>query len=229
MRVEECYAIIVAGGSGTRMGANMPKQFMELDGKPILFHTITKFTSIIPKQNIVLVLPFEQHHTWKSICADKRCYEDITVVSGGTSRTKSVQNGLKHWQGKMGLVAIHDGVRPFVTAEIIKKSYKLAFEKGSAVASVPAKDSLRIVDGDSSQALDRSKIKLIQTPQTFQLELINGIMLTDNLYDATDEASQFDHAGLPVTLFEGSYNNIKITTPEDMIMAEAILRSQATV
>jgi 2-C-methyl-D-erythritol 4-phosphate cytidylyltransferase len=211
------YAIIVAGGSGSRMKSDIPKQFIEVGGLPILMHTLQRFKEADSAIEIILVLPASQFEYWKELCQK---YKTVPhqLVAGGKTRFQSGLNGLKVIDNE-GLVAIHDGVRPFVSTEIIKESFKIASEKGTAVVSVPSKDSVRV----NGQAIDRSTVRLIQTPQTFQISLIKKAFETEELSTFTDDASVAEHAGFEINLIEGNYENIKITTPEDLLWAEVIL------
>lgn len=223
----EKYAIIVAGGSGTRMGSEVPKQFLLLDEKPILIHTLEVFINFPDKIQIILVLPETSFEQWKSISNQHDFDHPIILAKGGSSRFESVRNGLEKINNPESLVAIHDGVRPLVTEEIIQESYDLAAAHSSAIASMPIKESIRQLLGDSSIAVDRSKMRSIQTPQTFQTKLItNAFSQFASDQNFTDDASVAEKAGFPIHLFEGSYQNIKITTPEDLLFAEAILRQK---
>lgn len=218
------YAIIVAGGSGSRMQSSSPKQFIPVGGLPILMHTIRQFQSFSPTPSIILVLPQKDLSTWQDLCQRYTFNIPLRIVPGGASRFQSVKNGLDAITEKQGLVAIHDGVRPFVSPETIRKSFEVAQIKGCAVAAVPLKDSIRKVnDTGENEALDRNQFRLIQTPQTFQLSVIKQSFLTPESLDFTDDASVAEKAGFPITLIEGAYENIKITTTEDLIWAEAWL------
>lgn len=225
------FAIIVAGGSGSRMKADIPKQFLLLRGKPILQHTIEQFLTVeLPaleapqsasvdsmKINIILVLPEREQAIWEQLCRQHGFHPDIQTVSGGSTRFQSVRNGLNAIQSPKGIVAVHDGVRPFVSAAIIQNSFRTAARTGSAVTCVPVKDSVRVVGADGrSQAVDRSQYRLVQTPQTFQLELFRRAFQTQEQAFFTDCASVMEYAGFPITLIDGAYENIKITTPEDL-------------
>jgi 2-C-methyl-D-erythritol 4-phosphate cytidylyltransferase len=221
------YAIIVAGGSGSRMKSEIPKQFLSLNGKPILLHTVEKFLQVADIQ-LIVVLPKNDIDYWYEITQSNQTIQafsnNITIVVGGASRFQSVKNGLNQIKTD-GLVAVHDGVRPLVNLEIIQKSFQVASEKGTAVTSVWVKDSVREVGLDGkSIAIDRTKLKLIQTPQTFNINLMKNAFEVDEQSFFTDCASVLEFAGKTITLIEGDYENIKITTPEDMIVAEALLR-----
>jgi 2-C-methyl-D-erythritol 4-phosphate cytidylyltransferase len=224
------YSILVAGGSGSRMGSAVPKQFLLLNDKPILVHTIERFLELTDNQ-IILVLPAAEIAYWTSEIITKKAgtsligdLNRIKVVEGGASRFQSVRNGLRAIPAEKGLVAIHDGVRPLVSLEIIKKSFEEALIHKAVVVSVLLKDSARVVDDNGgNKAIDRSRIRLMQTPQTFDLELIKAAFVTEEQSFFTDDASVVEHYGFPIKLIEGDYQNIKITTPEDLRIAEAFL------
>lgn len=216
------YAIIVAGGSGSRMKSDLPKQFIEIGGLPILMHTLKRFKEADTDLELILVLPESQFEFWKELCEIHAAFIKTIphqLVAGGKSRFQSGKNGLDIIKNE-GLVAIHDGVRPFVSPEIIKESFRIAEEKGTAVVSVASKDSIRV----NGQAIDRATVRLIQTPQTFQISLLKKAFETEELATFTDDASVAEHAGFEIHLIEGSYENIKITTPEDLLWAEVLLR-----
>lgn len=215
------YAVIVAGGSGTRMQSEIPKQFIELKGLPILMYTINAFH--YDNIQIILVLPDNQIDFWKQLIDQFGFKTPHQIVIGGSSRFDSVKNGLKSILSDDGLVAIHDGVRPLVNREIINRSFEVASTNGNAIVSIPLKDSIRSVDSTVNRQEDRSRFRLIQTPQTFQLNLIKKAFEQpfDPLF--TDDASVLEKAGFSIHLIEGSYQNIKITTPEDLLIAESFL------
>lgn len=224
---EKKYALIVAGGSGTRMNSSIPKQFLPLGGRPILMHTIEKFSSYPEALEIILVLPTEEMQDWKILCSKHNFDVPLKIVQGGATRFQSVRNGL-HAIATAGTVAIHDGVRPFVSHSIIEKSFRSAEERGSGISSVQLKDSIRSVrDNNTSRSEDRKNFRLIQTPQTFQLPLIIKAFEAPESPSFTDDASVLEASGVPVHLVDGSYENIKITTPEDLTIAEAILKKEA--
>jgi 2-C-methyl-D-erythritol 4-phosphate cytidylyltransferase len=224
MNISE-YALIVAGGKGTRIKSKLPKQFLELNGKPILLHTLEAFYRYSDKIQIVLVLPEDDFAIWKDICEKFHFTRPVILQKGGDSRFQSVKNGLDRIDGP-GLVAIHDGVRPLVSEDIIGASFRLAAVHQSAVAAVRLKESIRMTDQDNTKAVDRSRFRLIQTPQTFEIELIKNAYQIKEDASLTDDASVAEKAGHTISLFEGSYENIKITTPEDLIVAEALLNSK---
>lgn len=211
------FAIIVAGGSGSRMKSELPKQFLLLKGKPILQHTIERFAQFSASLRIILVLPARDLETWTRLCDKNNFYPALETVNGGGTRFQSVRNGLKRISAKDGLVAVHDGVRPFITPDIIRNSFDTAARTGAAVTAVAVKDSVRMLQPDgSSRAVDRSVYQLVQTPQTFRLDRFRKAFEAEEQPFFTDCASVVEHAGFPVTLIEGSYQNVKITTPEDL-------------
>jgi 2-C-methyl-D-erythritol 4-phosphate cytidylyltransferase len=216
------YALIVAGGKGTRIKSALPKQFIELNGKPILLHTLEAFYRYSFDIKIVLVLPEDDFTIWKTICEKFNFKSPVLLQKGGETRFQSVRNGLSLISGD-GLVAIHDGVRPLVSEDIIGASFRLAAIHRCAVAAVRLKESIRITDQDNTKAVDRSKFRLIQTPQTFDLQLIKKAYEGKEDPSLTDDASVAEKAGHKISLFEGSYENIKITTPEDLIVARALM------
>lgn len=219
------YALIVAGGKGTRIKSKIPKQFLELHGLPVLMHTINAFFRYTENITVILVLPEDDFETWKSLCTKHNFTKPVIVQAGGDTRFQSVKNGLAKIEGD-GLVAIHDGVRPLVSEDIIGASFRLAAVHQSAVAAVRLKESIRMTDQDNTRAMDRSRFRLIQTPQTFQVDLIRKAYQVKDDASFTDDASVAERAGHTISLFEGSYENIKITTPEDLIIAEALLNSK---
>jgi 2-C-methyl-D-erythritol 4-phosphate cytidylyltransferase len=214
--------IIVAGGAGKRMGGDIPKQFIEIGGKPVLMHTILRFFDFDSNIFIVLVLPFHQIETWNLLCSQHRFMLPHQIVAGGDERYNSVKNGLEKISDNQ-LVAIHDGVRPLVSRETISKSYQLAEIYGSAVPSVPVKESLREVLEGKNRPVDRRNFYLIQTPQTFKSSLIKQAYQKPYNPLFTDDASVFEAAGNEVHLFEGNIENIKITTPTDLKIAAILL------
>jgi len=221
------FVIIVAGGSGSRMGAKMPKQFIEVAGKPILMHTIERFLSYSATLKIILVLPAKEMPPWHALCEKHNFYTPIFTTVGGNTRFRSVKNGLSTIKAKEGLVAVHDGVRPFLTTQLIEQGFAVAAQKGTAVACVPLKDSARVVNATGqSQAVDRAAYRLIQTPQTFRLDWMRQAFDTPEEPAFTDCASVLEHAGYHITLIDGLYQNIKITTPEDLRWAEVFVQAE---
>lgn len=221
------YAVIVAGGSGSRMQSEIPKQFLLLNDKPILFYTIEKFYHFDSSIRLLLVLPQKDISYWHTLCLTYNFTIPIEVIAGGDSRYASVKNGLAYIakQNTEALVAIHDGVRPLVKEEVISESFRIAEQKGSAVASVALKDSIRKIAEQSSENVPRNAYRLIQTPQTFLFSQIwSAFCSVSNSQELTDDASVYEKAGFQVFLIDGNYENIKITTPEDLKIALAFLK-----
>lgn len=219
-------ALIVAGGSGSRMQSEIPKQFIILGDKPVLMHTIDRFYHYDPALQIILVLPENQIGWWSALCIEHNFTIPATVVSGGKTRFQSVRNGLNAVDGatKDTFVAIHDGVRPFVSNEVLSSSFEEALIFDNAIACVSLKDSVRLMEGEVSVHVDRSLYRLIQTPQTFRFELIKDFYQEEQAH-FTDDASVAEFHGMKIHLTEGNYENIKITTPEDLVIGEAFLRN----
>jgi 2-C-methyl-D-erythritol 4-phosphate cytidylyltransferase len=221
------FVIIVAGGSGQRMGTELPKQFLELCGKPVLMHTLQRFFDFDPECELILVLPITQQEFWKQLCLDHSFLPPHQIASGGETRFHSVQNGLKLIQGE-GIVFIHDGVRPLVSRQTLIRCFETAQKYGNALPVLPVSDSLRHLDGDKNTAIDRSKYIIVQTPQTFStVQVLKSFSLT---YDPgfTDDATVVERAGFNINLVQGNPENIKITTPTDLIMAEAFIHHRLT-
>lgn len=218
------YAIIVAGGTGTRMQAAVPKQFLLLAGKPVLLHTIEAFHSSTANPVIILVLPVNYHTYWKELCAEHQFKVPHQLITGGETRFHSVKNGIDLITDTDAVIAVHDAVRPLISRKIIENTYQYAAEHGNAVTAVKSRDSVRLVEAGVSLSLVREDVYLVQTPQTFQSAQIKRAY--EQVYDPkfTDDASVVEETGVKINLFEGSHQNIKITFPEDIAIAEAILR-----
>jgi 2-C-methyl-D-erythritol 4-phosphate cytidylyltransferase len=217
------YVIIVAGGSGTRMKSPVPKQFLELAGKPVLMHTILKFVTFDPSIRIILVLPEEHHATWLELCAKYRFGLKYSIVNGGETRFHSVKNGLNIIKGD-GIVAVHDGVRPLVSDETIVRCFKKAEECGNAVPCVPVYETARLIEGNYSRLIDRSALRLIQTPQVFNVKIIQQAYLQTYRPYFTDDAAVIESTGEIIHLVEGNRENIKITEPLDLAYAQYLLK-----
>ena len=217
------YALIVAGGKGERMGSETPKQFLPVAGKPLLMHTLQVFHATDPSIELILVLPELHFATWGNLCEEYNFEVMHQVVNGGSMRFESVYNGLQSIDGDEGLVAIHDGVRPLVTSRIITETYRVAGENGNAVAAVRSKDSLRLVVDGVSRAVNREDYYLVQTPQTFRLSGIRKAYASAAHNRFTDDAAVAEAHGETIRLVEGDYRNIKITTPEDLLLAELLI------
>lgn len=221
------FVIIVAGGSGSRMNSDIPKQFMPIAGKPVLMHTLEAFRAYNSQISIRLVLPESQFETWLSLCDQHGGSAGETLVPGGMTRFHSVHNGLKSILEEEGIVAVHDGVRPFISAAIIANSFSTAAHFGSAVTCVKLKDSVRSWQSETQhKALDREHFRLIQTPQTFRLDWMRNAFGAGYLPHFTDCASVLEKAGYPIHLIDGAYQNIKITTPDDLLWAEVLVNQR---
>jgi len=216
------HIIIVAGGSGTRMNSAIPKQFLELHGKPVLMHSIEIFVKAIPEINIILVLPLSYRKEWETLCKKHNFTIPFQLADGGETRFHSVKNGLT-LVPENALVGIHDAARPLVNIKTIINAFETAEQKGNASPAIQINESLREVKGNKNKAVDRSTIFVIQTPQCFQSNLIKKAFLQEYSQSFTDDASVLEAMGEKINLIEGNRENIKITTPLDLIIAEAIM------
>ncbi len=216
------FAIIVAGGTGTRMNNSTPKQFLLLKSKPVLFYTINTFLQAYDDLHIILVLPEEYVAAGQEIIDAFFDYSRIQITIGGRTRFHSVQNGLK-LVNEESIVFVHDAVRCLVSTDLIQRCYQAAMESGSAIPVTPSKDSIRIITEEGNEALDRDNIKLIQTPQTFHSKILLPAYQIDYKDKFTDEATVVEAFGLKVQLVEGEENNFKITRPVDLLMAVHLL------
>lgn len=222
------YVIIVAGGKGLRMGSDVPKQFLPVGGVPVLMRTISRFAEAVPGIGIILVLPESQHGYWDSLCREHSFAVSHTVVNGGDTRFASSRNGLMAIPADaQGLVGIHDGVRPFVSAEVICRCYDAARSHGAAIPVMPVIDTLRLVspDGGGHNVL-RSDYRVVQTPQVFDISLARRAFDRPYSESFTDDASVVEAAGHRVTMVEGNRENIKLTTPFDLKIAESLLNAR---
>jgi 2-C-methyl-D-erythritol 4-phosphate cytidylyltransferase len=216
------FALIVAGGSGRRMGSEVPKQFLELAGKPVLMRTIEKFKSYDEAFEIIVVLPLSQKEYWEALTGKYSFSVKHVIVAGGGSRFHSVKNGL-NIISRDGLVAIHDGVRPLVSNDTIDRCIRTAQKYGNAVPVINPTDSLRIVTDHGTIPLKRLDARIIQTPQVFDTKLIKKAYLQDYSEEFTDDAIVLEKTGEIINLVDGNRENIKITTKEDLIISEALL------
>jgi len=216
------YAIIVAGGSGQRMKISVPKQFLELNGRPVLMHTLEKFYSAKPSIELIVVLPKTHHSTWNTLCEKHQFTISHQICEGGISRFQSVKNGLALCT-KESIIAVHDGVRPLITPDFILNIYRETESKKALIPVIPVVESIRKVEGDSSEALDRRQYYSVQTPQCFSSEILHKAYQQKEQATFTDDASVMENLGEKVHLFEGEDDNIKITSPKDLLMAKAIL------
>lgn len=223
------FAVIVAGGMGMRMGSAVPKQFLMLQEHPVLWYTLEAFLSAYEDMLIVLVVPAAYREAAAGLIGGFSRKESVRMVDGGDTRFHSVRNGLECLKGEVGdgketIIFVHDGVRCLVGADLIRRCYDQAAELGSAVPVVECRDSVRVVEEEGrSKPIDRSRIKLVQTPQTFRADILLGAYMMDHVEAFTDEATVVEVAGHPVRLIEGEETNIKITTPTDMVIAEQLL------
>ena len=216
------FALIVAGGTGTRMNNTTPKQFLLLKGKPVLYYTINAFLQAYNDLQIILVLPEEHVAAGQEIIDAFFNYSRIQITIGGRTRFHSVQNGLQLIEEE-GIIFVHDAVRCMVSIDLIHRCYDAAMETGSAIPVVDCKDSVRIVTEDGNEALDRAAIKLVQTPQTFHSKILLPAYQIDYKDKFTDEATVMEAFGLKVQLVAGEENNFKITRPVDLVMAEMLI------
>lgn len=220
------YALIVAGGTGTRMGADIPKQFLLLNGEPVLMHTLRVFYNTSSFGELVLVLPETQIEPWKMLC-DKHHFDiKHTIVKGGDTRFQSVKNGLAMIVDSDSLVAIHDGVRPLVSPRVIENCFSAAEQHGCAIPVIKPVESVRLSDNNSSYPIDRDKVYLVQTPQVFKTSIIKRCYQTPWQPSFTDDASVAEFSGEKIYVVEGNRENIKITTPQDISIAEALLQNR---
>lgn len=219
------FAIIVAGGSGSRMKATTPKQFLLLKGKPVIYYTIKAFIEALSHVQLIVVLPKEHLEFGQKIVADY--FKDISVqfAIGGETRFHSVQNGLKCVE-ENSMVMVHDAVRCLVAPQLIQHCLSEALQFGSAIPVIDSKDSIRMLTDDGSEVVDRKKIKLVQTPQVFESNILLKAVNNGYRESFTDDASVVEANGLKVHLVKGEDNNIKITHPADLIIAEHILQMQ---
>lgn len=219
------YAIIVAGGKGARMGASIPKQFLPLNGLPVLMQTIKRFREYSHDLEIILVLPKEQHEYWYELCKKHRFTAAYTVADGGETRFHSVKSGLSMIPDDAdGVVGVHDGVRPFPSVEVIRNCYETARTAKAVVPVIPVVETLIHIDGNGKPApVPRDDYRLVQTPQTFDIQLLKRSYTQPYQDSFTDDASVVDNIGQKITLIEGNRENIKITTPFDLRMARILV------
>lgn len=222
------YAVIVAGGSGQRMGTSIPKQFLLLQGKPLLWYSLQVFLQAFDDLQIILVVPASNLIEGEQLAKEIDGGTRIRVVTGGSTRFHSVQNGLACITSP-SIVFVHDGVRCLVGADLIRRCYTQALEKGSAIPAVAATDSIRVIEGTGHLVMDRNQVRIIQTPQTFRSELLLPAFQQDYTEGFTDEATVVEASGKEVFLIEGEYTNIKITRPVDLLVAERILADRSSL
>jgi 2-C-methyl-D-erythritol 4-phosphate cytidylyltransferase len=220
------YIVIVAGGSGSRMNSSIPKQFLLLNGKPVLYYAIHTFLQTFDDCKIILVLPEEHIAAGQEIIDAFFDYNRIEIVIGGRTRFHSVQNGLANVDDEESVVFVHDAVRPMVSAALIYRCLASVVESGTAIPVIDCKDSVRLIIEDGNEAIERSKVKLVQTPQAFHGKILLPAFNIDYKDKFTDEANVVEAFGLKVSLVEGEEENIKITKPADLIIAESILSAK---
>jgi len=220
-------AIIVAGGTGQRMGTTLPKQFLEIEGKSILLHTVNQFVAAFADIDFVIVLPADYIQEGKDLIASSGLIQQVQFNAGGETRFQSVKNGLAHVSPD-AIVFVHDAVRCLLTPALIQSCYHQALEKGSAIPAVSSTDTIRITEGTKHHVVDRANVMMIQTPQTFNAALL--IKAFEQAYQPafTDEANVLEASGTEVYLIDGEYENIKITRPLDLAIAEYILAKRAS-
>ncbi|WP_346856150.1 2-C-methyl-D-erythritol 4-phosphate cytidylyltransferase [uncultured Draconibacterium sp.] len=219
------FALIVAGGSGNRMNNSLPKQFLEINGKPVLMYTFEAFAQFSTDINFVLVLPENQVEYWKKLCVKHNFRYNYELAFGGENRFQSVKNGLDKIHGE-GIVFIHDGVRPLVSTQTLKNCLISATKHGNALPVISPSESVRYAADGKNHALDRSNYFLVQTPQTFQIKEIKNAYNSAQNENFTDDASVLENTGKEIHLVEGNRENIKITWPQDLIVAKSFLLPQ---
>ena len=218
------YIIIVAGGKGLRMGSDIPKQFLPIGGKPVLMRTLERFREYSDDIQIILVLPDAQQEYWHQLCDEYHFDVEYTLANGGQTRFHSVQNGLaKVPDDAQGVVGVHDGVRPFPSIEVIRNCYETARTAKAVIPVIPVVETVRQLDGDSSLTVPRDQYRLVQTPQTFDIQLLKAANKQPYNDGFTDDASVVEAFGHKITLVEGNRENIKITTPYDLKIAEVLI------
>ena len=219
------YVIIVAGGKGLRMGGELPKQFIPIEGRPVLMRTLDTFHACDESIQIILVLPRDHQDYWRELCAQYQFAVPHRIADGGVTRFHSVQSGLSQVDAPEALVAVHDGVRPFVSHEVISRCYAEAEAHGAVVPVIPVVETVRQLTGEGSVTVDRNAYRLVQTPQTFRATLLRRAYEQPYTDAFTDDASVVEALGEAVTLVDGNRENIKLTSPFDLIVAKALVDS----
>lgn len=219
------YVIIVAGGKGLRMGSDIPKQFLPIGGKPVLMRTLERFREYSTELQIILVLPENQQDYWLQLCQQYHFGVKYQLANGGQTRFHSVQNGLALVPDDAdGVVGVHDGVRPFPGIDVIKNCYEAARTAKAVIPVIPVVETVRHLEGEGSVTVPRGDYRLVQTPQTFDIQLLKDANRQPYHDGFTDDASVVESYGHSITLVEGNRENIKITTPYDIVVAEALCR-----
>ena len=219
------YAIIVAGGKGLRMGGELPKQFIPVEGRPVLMRTLDAFHACDASIQLILVLPHDHQAYWHELCVQYQFAVPHRIADGGATRFHSVQSGLSLVDAPEALVAVHDGVRPFVSPEVIRRCYAEAEAHGAVVPVIPVVETVRQLVGEGSKTVARDAYRLVQTPQTFRATLLRRAYEQPYTDAFTDDASVVEALGSAVTLVDGNRENIKLTTPFDLIVAKALVDS----
>ena len=219
------YAIIVAGGKGLRMGGELPKQFIPVEGRPVLMRTLDAFHACDASIQLILVLPRDHQAYWHELCAQYQFAVPHRIADGGATRFHSVQSGLTLVDAPEALVAVHDGVRPFVSPEVIRRCYAEAEAHGAVVPVIPVVETVRQLVGEGSKTVARDAYRLVQTPQTFRATLLRRAYEQPYCDAFTDDASVVEALGSAVSLVDGNRENIKLTTPFDLIVAKALVDS----
>ena len=218
------YVIIVAGGKGLRMGGDIPKQFLPIGGKPVLMRTLERFREYSADLQIILVLPETQQDYWLQLCKEYHFEVAYQLANGGQTRFHSVQNGLALVPDDAeGVVGVHDGVRPFASIEVIRNCYETARTAKAVIPVIPVVETLRHLEANHSKTVPRNNYRLVQTPQCFDIQLLKAANRQSYDDGFTDDASVVERYGHAVTLVEGNRENIKITTPYDLVVAEAVI------
>ena len=218
------YIIIVAGGKGLRMGSDIPKQFLPIGGKPVLMRTLERFRAYSSALQIILVLPEAQQDYWRKLCEEYHFDVEYNLANGGQTRFHSVQNGLALVPDDAeGVVGVHDGVRPFPSIEVIRNCYETARTAKAVIPVIPVVETVRHLEGDKSVTVPRGDYRLVQTPQTFDIQLLKSANRQPYNDGFTDDASVVESYGHAITLVEGNRENIKITTPYDLKIAEILI------
>ena len=218
------YVIIVAGGKGLRMGSDIPKQFLPIGGKPVLMRTLERFREYSPTLQIILVLPKAQQDYWKQLCEEYHFNVEYQLADGGETRFHSVQHGLALIPDETeGVVGVHDGVRPFPSIDVIRRCYDTAREKKAVIPVIPVVETVRQLEGATSFTVPRDDYRLVQTPQCFDIQLLKAANRQPYNDGFTDDASVVEAYGFDITLVEGNRENIKITTPYDLKIAEVLI------
>jgi len=219
------YAVIVAGGSGTRMGGELPKQFISLKGKAILYYSVLPFLEAYDDLQVIVVLPAAYMEKGQKILDNFHDKDRIKITAGGDTRFQSVKNGLSLIKDE-SVIFVHDAVRCLISVELIQRCYTKALYTGSAIPVVPSKDSVRLMTSNGSEIFDRTKVMLVQTPQTFLSKVILPAFNVEYKDSFTDEATVVEATGIKVSLVDGDENNIKITRPIDLKIAERLLEKE---